>query len=315
MQNLDQTNSPLTWNFGLPWGLENQGGSNKNDLAQWPKISIVTPSFNQGEFLEATIKSVLLQGYPNLEYIIIDGGSSDSSKEIIQKYEKYLSFWVSEKDNGMYHAINKGFLRATGEILAWINSSDMLCPWAFWVVAQIFYQNPDIEWLSSLFPIRWAANGMIVNCQSSKGFNKDLFYLERCHMQQESIFWRKELWNRTGAGIDERFSYAGDVELWARFFEQAELYGVNVPLGGSRYHKNKISSSSAYFQEYQRVLKKYKPGAKEKVRAILRSFKVNEVPKVRVLIHKLFGYDLPLIIGKEAKGKIVWKAEIQRQLL
>jgi glycosyltransferase involved in cell wall biosynthesis len=91
----------------------------------YPKITIVTPSFNQGEFLEETIQSVLNQGYPNLEYIIIDGGSTDKSVDIISKYSKELSYWVSEKDNGQSEAINKGFRKATGEIVTWLNSDDL----------------------------------------------------------------------------------------------------------------------------------------------------------------------------------------------
>ena len=95
-----------------------------NKDISWPKISIVTPSYNQGDFLEQTILSVLNQNYPNLEYIIIDGGSTDKSMEIIKKYEKYISYWISEKDNGQADAIKKGFRKSSGEIFAWINSDD-----------------------------------------------------------------------------------------------------------------------------------------------------------------------------------------------
>ena len=93
--------------------------------APWPRITIVTPSFNQGQFLEETIRSVLLQGYPNLEYIIIDGGSNDNSIEIINRYKNWISYWISEKDRGQAHAINKGIDRSTGEVLAWLNSDDV----------------------------------------------------------------------------------------------------------------------------------------------------------------------------------------------
>jgi len=103
---------------------------------KWPKISIVTPSFNQGQFLEQTIRSVLLQNYPNLEYIIIDGGSSDESVSIIKKYEPWISYWISEKDNGQAHAINKGLERCTGDIFNWINSDDYLTEGALTIIAE-----------------------------------------------------------------------------------------------------------------------------------------------------------------------------------
>ena len=116
-------------NNGCPWNEEIQKFSQTMlDGSPWRKISIVTPSFNQADFIEETIRSVICQGYPNLEYIIIDGGSTDGSVEIIKKYEEYLSYWVSEPDRGQAHAINKGISRITGDIFGWINSDDMLLP-------------------------------------------------------------------------------------------------------------------------------------------------------------------------------------------
>jgi len=111
----------------------------------YPKISIITPSFNQGKYLEETIFSVLGQNYPNLEYIIIDGGSTDNSVDIIKKYENQLTYWISEPDNGQSHAINKGFMKATGGILAWLNSDDMYLPGVLDYVAKtINIEEPGI---------------------------------------------------------------------------------------------------------------------------------------------------------------------------
>ena len=106
------------------------------DKRKWPKISIVTPSYNQGNFLEETIRSILLQNYPNLEYIIIDGGSNDNSVDIIKKYQSWISYWVSESDNGQAHAINKGLERCTGEIFNWINSDDLLTQGSLKIIAE-----------------------------------------------------------------------------------------------------------------------------------------------------------------------------------
>jgi glycosyltransferase involved in cell wall biosynthesis len=146
------------------------------DGRRWPKISIVTPSYNQGRFLEEAICSVLDQGYPNLEYIIIDGGSTDESVEIIRKFEKHLAYWVSERDQGHYDAINKGFAHATGEIMAWLNSDDKYTPWAFRVVAEIVTTLPQVQWLTSKFPLAWNRTGEAVVCTELPGFARDGFY-------------------------------------------------------------------------------------------------------------------------------------------
>lgn len=113
-------------------------------IKKFPKITVVTPNFNQGAFLERTILSVLNQNYPNLEYIIMDGGSTDKSIEIIKKYEKKLTWWVSENDKGHADALNKGFSRASGDIMAWINSDDKYYPWTFKTVAEVFQSENNI---------------------------------------------------------------------------------------------------------------------------------------------------------------------------
>lgn len=119
--------SPPEGKTGWPWTEQTEVLPNKMpDGSDWPRISIVTPNYNYGHFIEETIRSILLQGYPNLEYIIIDGGSTDNSVEIIKKYEKWLSYWISEKDRGQSNAINKGLEKCTGEIFNWVNSDDFL---------------------------------------------------------------------------------------------------------------------------------------------------------------------------------------------
>jgi glycosyltransferase involved in cell wall biosynthesis len=217
----------------------------------FPKISIVTPSFNQGQFIENTILSVLEQNYPNLEYIIIDGGSTDNSVEIIKKYKKYLSYWVSEKDRGQYHAINKGFEKSHGEIMAWLNSDDMYCKWAFDTCADIFSQCTEIEWITSLYPLIWDVKGNAAHCAVRLGYSAESFFEGRHtdihpdtmlgYIQQESTFWKRSLWERAGCHISERYSLAGDYELWSRLFRHAILYGVNTPLSGFRVHANQKS--------------------------------------------------------------------------
>jgi len=234
-----------------------------------PTISIVTPSYNQGRFLEDTIRSVIDQKYPHLEYLIIDGGSTDNSVDIIRKYESQLAYWTSEPDKGQYDAINKGFSKATGDVMAWLNSDDKYNPWAFQVVGNIFASLPEVEWISTLFPTCMDDKGEVFFCYSLDGFSRDGFqkgeYCPGKHwhfkgsIQQESTFWRRSLWERAGARVDNTLHYAGDFELWARFYQHAELYGVPSPLAAFRKHQNQKTAQhlDLYLIEAQVIFKHY----------------------------------------------------------
>jgi glycosyltransferase involved in cell wall biosynthesis len=200
----------------------------------YPKISIVTSSFNQGDYLEETILSVLGQNYPNLEYIIIDGGSTDNSVDIIRKHENQLAYWTSERDRGLYDALQKGFDKATGDIMAYINSDDIYHRKSFHVVAEIFSRFTDVAWIMGL-PSKIDEAGRIVSVAKYRPWSK-YNYLQREYewIQQESCFWRRRLWIQAGGKFAPALKYAGDFELWSRFFSFAQLYSLETVLGAFR---------------------------------------------------------------------------------
>jgi glycosyltransferase involved in cell wall biosynthesis len=216
----------------------------------YPKISIVTPNYNCSRFLEETILSVIKQDYPNLEYIIIDGGSTDGSIDIIKKYENKLASWVSEPDNGMYHAIQKGFDRSTGEIMGWINSDDILQKSSLDALAYIFSTNKAVDWVQGYPNVIDEKSNFVYD--RPPRFSKFSFYLKDYHdgifIQQESTFWRRKLWTLCGGHFSEKIKYAGDFELWIRFFQYAELYTTKTRLGSFRVHHGQMSKE--YYDNY-----------------------------------------------------------------
>lgn len=223
--------------------------SGNNNKMKYPKISIVTPTYNRAKYLEETILSVLNQGYPNLEYIIIDGGSSDGTVEIIKKYSNLLHYWISEEDSGMYHAIQKGFEKSTGEIMAWINSDDKYHHGAFFIIAEIFQSFKEVKWIRGI-PTIFNEKGFCVKASDSRKWSKYRVWLNDYKwIQQESVFWSRELWEKAGSYISNKYKFAGDFELWCRFFKFEKLYCISAPLAGFRVHGNQLSK--LFIEEYE----------------------------------------------------------------
>jgi glycosyltransferase involved in cell wall biosynthesis len=215
-------------------------GRATGDPGSWPKISLVTPVFNSGHYLEATIRSVLGQQYPNLEYIIIDGGSTDGSVDIIRKYESQLHFWTSEADCGMYDAINKGFAHSRGELMGWISATDLLHAGSLFVVGGVFRTFPEVEWITGR-PTGFNNDGMAVEFLKLRRWARMPFLAgANRYIQQESTFWRRSLWERAGGRVDDSRRSASDFELWVRFFRYARLYSVDALIGGFRSHPDSL---------------------------------------------------------------------------
>ena len=203
----------------------------------WPKISIVTPSYNQGQFIEQTVRSVLLQGYPNLEYIIMDGGSTDISVEIIKKYGKWLAYWVSEPDKGQSNAINKGFNKASGEIYGWLNSDDYFLKNALGAVAMAHRDSPDAE--------AWCGGSLDVDIHGKKRMivwpkrleAEAIARWNRNSFGQPACLFSGKAWRKCGP-LDEDLYYGMDFDLWLKIAKEFSFAKINELIAVDRVHKD-----------------------------------------------------------------------------
>lgn len=230
------------------------------------RISLATPSLNQGRFLDAAMRSVLDQGYPDLEYVVVDGGSTDGSQEIIGRHADRLAHWYSGPDGGQYAALNDAFGRTRGEIMGWINADDLHMPWTLSVVAEIFAAFPEVRWITAAHQLLCDGSGRVVGNARSWGYSRTAFLhgdnlprpggLASGWVQQESTFWRRSLWDEVG-GLDPSYRLAGDFDLWCRFFAKADLWSVMTPLAAFRLHGDQRSAHQrdAYMAEAEAALR------------------------------------------------------------
>jgi glycosyltransferase involved in cell wall biosynthesis len=235
---------PPAGKIGWPWTEETpqltdiipDPSTGSDQVVSWPRISIVTPSYNQGQFIEETIRSVLLQSYPNLEYIIIDGGSKDDSLNIISKYENWLAYWEAESDRGQSHAINKGFARCNGNIIAWLNSDDIYLKGTLKKIVRVFQHHRDIHLVygNALF-----VDENSVELRPYKGHQTSLLgkleYWKGWHIPQPTVFFKRDLYLQIGE-LDESLHYALDYEFFLRAAFQHRFRYVPDKLASYRRH-------------------------------------------------------------------------------
>ena len=223
--------------------LQKAGLQTEMDPSSAPKISLVTPSYQQGLFIERTIKSVVDQKYPNLEYFVQDGGSSDQTVSIIKSYAQQLSGWRSAKDNGQSQAINLGFANTTGEIMGWLNSDDLLLPCALAYIAEYFASHPEVD---VLYGNRLMIDGddMEIGRWIMPGHDSAvLSWVD--YVPQETMFWRRRIWDKAGGQIDETFKFAMDWDLLVRFRDAGAKF-AHIPqfIGAFRIHKHQKTSAA-----------------------------------------------------------------------
>ena len=229
-------------------------------------VSIVTPSYNQASFLEQTIQSVLEQEYPRIEYIVVDGASTDNSFEIIKKYNDRLAYWISEKDSGQAEAINKGFARARGEILGWLNSDDYYLPETISAVVKCFEEYPEVVMVYGDM-LAVDGDGQTINIQKYKQLSlQDLLCFQI--IGQPSVFFRRSAIEKTG-WLDTSFHFMLDHHLWIRLAQQGQILHVPQVWSAARYHpqaKNRARAAE-FGREAFRVLDwaKTQPGLTELV--------------------------------------------------
>jgi glycosyltransferase involved in cell wall biosynthesis len=233
-----------TGRAGWPWTVETPRPADWRKLA-WPRITVVTPSYQQDAFIEECLRSVLLQNYPNLEYIVVDGGSHDGSRDIIARYDSNLAYWQSRKDGGQGDAINQGFARATGEILGWLNSDDLLLPGALFAAAQAFLDGqPDIVYGDALNAFEddrtlqyWQGYWVIPSFLQFGGV-----------ISSHSVFWKRAInvpiWSELNCNIDG--------ELWQRLVPGRSLRYLPVPLGVCRIHGDTKSNAAQWREKWRK---------------------------------------------------------------
>ncbi len=256
---LSELPSPPPGKTGWPWTKETpQLPDRMPDGRAWPQITIVTPSYNQGQFIEETIRSVLLQGYPNLQYMVIDGGSTDASAQIIQKYTPWLDYWVSEADRGQAHAINKGLERATGMVAAYLNSDDIYLPGALGHVGQTYVKRPFDLLVGQrkvtrpkYFPLRrhWWKSTL-------KPFVYPFIfdYTSRYELPQESIFWNIGKYRKLK--FNEQYQFCLDVWWFVHLFSGALVVHTSQRIGVYREHpESKSNRLQELAKEETRLIK------------------------------------------------------------
>ena len=248
-------------------------------------ISVVTVSYNQAPYLEQCMLSVLEQDYLDIEYIVIDGGSTDGSKAIIEKYADRLAYWISEPDEGQTPALNKGFSKATGDVFCWINSDDMLQPGALREVAEFFEKNPDAMCVTGDTRLM-DGQGDLIRIQRQLPLIRFFWLNDHNYIAQSSTFWRKSLHEQAG-GLDEQFNLAMDGDLFSRFSDVTKLYKVrNIWSSFRIYAEQKTTALWGRGREEDEIIReRYYPNENR----VMRHLRVGIARPLRIVCKLFYG--------------------------
>lgn len=264
-------------------------------MNRFPKISIITPSFNQGYFLEETIQSVIGQQYPNLEYIIIDGGSTDNSIDILKKYDNKLSYWISEPDKGQAHAINKGIEKSTGDILAWLNSDDLYMPGTLHKISKKLNINNNEIICGNCIHFENSKKGLISQGSDIMALKNRYDLTDIDYINQPSTFWSRKTWETTGV-LNEQFHYTFDWEWYIKANElKANFLFCEEAFALYRKHDNHKTGTGdeKRKEEIAEIYRIYNPNffVYDLIRKSLNELHSNRATLIR-RIYKIFGKNI-----------------------
>lgn len=220
--------------------------------SQSPRITIVTPALDRDEYLEATLRSVVYQVYPNLEFIVIEDGESQGRQRILEKYREYFDWQSCPPGTELYSALNMAFANSSGEILGWLEPGEMLHTNALAVIGGIFAALPEAQWITGR-PFNFSPSGMPAGIKHLERWSRIRFLAGgNKYIHRDTTFWRRSLWDQAGGALATQYGVAGEFEMFVRFFRHARLYSVDALIGGYRTHPGNHSATGSH-QRYNNL--------------------------------------------------------------